>query len=235
MTICFIFGLAAGPATRNISHWSPILILRAISTARARMESGMPFRAEDFDAVTMHRISRPCWRLSPFLCLYLHDADGDAVAKQHFFERILEVPAIVGGMHFEPGGWQVSRGAINDLASAYDKRHGRNDNWLGLLAEAHRAGRLYVHEFKMNAFAFQPLSPFSIASWARGRVRPICRLGSAISLAVSGDSASICRYGWSHPEDWGCWMEGSEAGTVYCARCRTVARSLAQRRSSRIR
>jgi hypothetical protein len=207
----FHLWLGGGPRDAEYLSLEPNAEARATSIARGAMEPRMAFRAEDFDISTMQGFGELLGdrrRSFVFTCSTLTLLPS---LRDDFFDRLLDVPAVFAGMHFEQGGWQARSGPISASARAYDKRHHRNESWTTILGEAHRAGRLSVHEFMVNAFALHALAPFSIAGWSRSP-RPVCPIGSPVSFSASGEGASMRRYGWSDPEDWGCWIDGSEAG-----------------------
>jgi hypothetical protein len=206
----FHLWLGGGPREAEYLSLEPDHAARAVSIERAKMESGIKFRAAAFDVTAMDGFAghvNGYKRAFVFTCTALTALPS---LPQDFFAQLLSAPGIVGGMHFEQGGWQVAEGPISDQARKYDRKYGRNTDCFRVLADAHRAGRLYVHDFVPNAFAFQALAPFSIAAWMRLARHTNC-VDMPFVFSAGGNSGPIRRDGWSDAEHWGCCFDGPEA------------------------
>jgi hypothetical protein len=206
----FHLWLGGSPHDAEYLSLEPNRRSRDISAERARLAPTMRFRAEDFDARTMAGFARHVTGAKAFVftCGTLTVISRLA---DDFFDSLL-APNVCAGLHCEPGAWQIGgKSSISLEAGAYDEAHGRNVNWIGLLAAAHRARKLRVARFCRDAFCWHALNPMSVAKWTRHCTDPPYPLGQLIDFSQNGNGDRLLVHGWSAKEEWGYWTDGPRA------------------------
>jgi hypothetical protein len=206
----FHLWLWGGP--RNAEYVSLELsdVGRGLSEMLSRLAPEMRFRSGHADLLRIDlsgvATGRKVHVLSCYSLALVRELSDD------FFSRVLASPGICGGVHVEPGAWQVRPASVvNSRAREYALRHGRNENLFRLLGQAHSDRILHVDQFVPNNHAANPLEPLSLVEWSRFGSRSRYSLGRAIDFFAGGNSSQFCRSGWSQSEAWGCWTDGPAA------------------------